>query len=115
MSLSVQLLMTERLDVWRNPPLDADGIGGPAAPYRVGVPCLPLSPASLEIVQRSGLTASLKLLETVVDGACDLREGDEVYQGSQKYSVKAVGAYAWPEFGALGLYRQVVLEKLVQS
>ena len=114
MSLSVRLLMSARLDVWRNPPLDEDGIGGAAQPYALGVPCLPLSPASLEIVQRSGLTASMKLFETVI-GASDVRDGDVAYQGGQKYSVKAVGVYDWPEFGSPDSFRVLVLERLVQT
>ena len=107
--------MSARLDVWRNPPLDEDGIGGAVQPYLLGVPCLPLSPASLEIVQRSGLTASMKLFETVVDRSYDVRDGDVAYQGGQKYSVKAVGVYDWPEFGAPDSFRALILERLVQT
>lgn len=107
--------MRERLDVWRNPPLDSYGIGGSTVPHLLGVPCLPLAPASLEIVQRTGLTASMKLFETVVDQSFDIREGDEAYQGGQKYSVKAAGQYDWPEFGAADSFKVLVLERLVQK
>jgi len=57
--------------------------------------CTPLDPVDAETRQRLGLDSPHELLQTFVDGAEDVREGDYLVVGTTEYPVKSCAEWTW--------------------
>lgn len=57
--------------------------------------CSPLDPASAEIEQRFQVKTPYSLLQTFVDGALDIQEGDLLAVGGKDYPVRSVAEWTW--------------------
>ncbi len=71
--------------------------------------CLPLDPVSPELAQGIEGLAWRELLQTMVDGGLDVREGDILVVGEDEYPIRAVADWTWPPTAKA--YRVLFLEE----
>lgn len=85
----------------RSPDLDSDGQRGEPEPYLAGIPCTPLDPAEdqqardLAFRLRQELNSPITLLQTFVDSAADIGEGDVLVVDLVEYPVRGVDRWEW--------------------
>jgi hypothetical protein len=84
------------------------GKRGQPSTYLTGLLCLPLTPVDSEIRQRLQLNTPHEVLQTFIDGAVDVAEGDILVIGSAEYPIKAVGNWSWRNSS----YLHLVVEEL---
>jgi hypothetical protein len=70
--------------------------------------CTPLDPVDPEIRQRLVLDTPGELLQTFVDNAVDIVQGDTLVVGSKEYPIKAVADWTW----RATTYRWLIVEDL---
>jgi len=78
----------------KRPPDVVGGRRGAPVTHLTGVPCLPLDPVDAELRARFNLPALGELLQTMVQGGLDIREGDLLVSG-QDYPIRAVANWHW--------------------
>jgi hypothetical protein len=90
------------------------GKRGAPSEYLTGLSITPLDPADpatrAEIQHRLGLETPLELLQTFINGAVDVKEGDVLVVGSNEYPIKAVGG--WAAGASAPAYRRLIVEEL---
>jgi hypothetical protein len=94
----------------KRPPATSSGLRGAPATNLTGLLVTPLDPVDPELRQRLGIDTPHTLLQTFVDGASDIVEGDWLVIGSDEYPIKRLSA--WPAGVTSPVYRQLILEDL---
>lgn len=72
--------------------------------------CTPLDPVDAELRQRLSLETPHELMQTFVDGALDVVEGDILTVGGVDYPIRAVENWTWRHQGSD--FRRLILEDL---
>ena len=85
-----------------------NGLRGAAMPYLSGLSITPLDPVSAEIAMRVAGKAPQELLQTFVEGAVDVREGDVLVVDGKEYPIRSCAEWTWRK----SEYRQLVLEDI---
>lgn len=95
MTASFQKLATTTASTKRTPAVDV-GTGLRSGPVTnlTGLKVLPLMPLDPELARRLGLDTPLERLQTYVEGAPDIVEGDVLVVGAKEYPIVAVAD--WP-------------------
>jgi hypothetical protein len=96
----------------KRPPSISGGKRGTPATNISSLACTPLDPVDPELRQRLGLDTPHELLQTLVDTALDIKEGDILVVGSAEYPIKAVGD--WAATASMPAYKWLVVEDLKQ-
>lgn len=89
-------------------PAQSDGKIGALATHVSSLSCTPLDPVNAEIRTRLGLNTPHEVLQTFVDSAVDIREGDYLVVSGEQYPVRSVGEWTWRG----SIYRHVIVEEL---
>lgn len=101
----------------KRPPALSGGKRGAPAAYLTGVRCLPLDTAEQQMVRtyaaRSGqaLDTPLDMLQTMVDGNQDVKEGDILVVSGDEYPIRNINDWYWRGSKFLHL----LLERLDQN
>ena len=103
------LLATVTASTKRAPAISG-GKRGPAATNLASLSCMPLDPIDPEIRQTLVLNTPNELLQTLVEGGIDIKEGDILVVGSTEYPIRAVAEWYWP--GDAANYLHLILEEL---
>ena len=98
MSGSFQKLATVTASTLRQGPI-VDGKVGDLEEEIASLKCLPLDPLSADVAIRSGLGDYGELLQTMVEGGLDIREGDMLVTSGGSYPVRAVEDWNWRPSG----------------
>lgn len=91
-------------------PAISGGKRGAMATFIVGLKCWPLDPVQDQITMREALNSPHEILETFVDGALDITEGDVLVVGESEYPIRSVREWTHAPF--LGAYHHLFLEDL---
>lgn len=94
----------------KRPPTISSGLRGAPETYLTDIACTPLDPVDPELKQRMGLDSPHELLQTFVDTALDIVEGDILVIDSEEYPIRAVGD--WASTGSMPAYKWLVVEEL---
>ena len=94
MSLAFRRLAKVVANTKRAPVISGGKRGAPATNL-IGLRCLPLDPVSAELAQRVGLSTPHETLQTAVDAALDVKEGDVLVVGSREYPIRACEEWEW--------------------
>jgi len=94
----------------KRPPTIASGKRGAPTTNISSLSCTPLDPINPELRQRLGLDTPHELLQTFVDTALDIREGDIFVVSSTEYPIRAVGD--WATTAGMPAYKWLVIEDL---
>lgn len=94
----------------KRPPTISGGKRGAPATNIESLSCTPLDPISPELAQRLALDTPHELLQTFVDTALDIREGDILVVSSTEYPIRAVGD--WATAASMPAYKWLVIEDL---
>lgn len=89
----------------------SNGKRGAPTTFLTGLVCTPPDPADgsrRAELQQMGVETPNRLLETFIEGAPDIREGDRFVVGGAEYAVRAVAA--WAKAGSLPAYTHLLLE-----
>ncbi len=89
-------------------PSMASGKRGARTENIASLVCTPLDPVSAELALRIGLETPHELLQTIVDAALDIVEGDELVVSGTDYPIKAVENWDWKGSD----FRLLILEDL---
>ncbi len=73
----------------------ASGLAGDMTVGIASLKCLPLDPATPEVLASVGLKAFHELLQTMCEGGLDIIEGDLLVTGGVEYPVRAVAEWNW--------------------
>jgi len=96
----------------KRPPTVSGGKRGAAVTYVASLRCTPLDPVdpstAPELRLRTGTNAPSELLQTFVDAAVDVKEGDVLVVGTTEYPVRYVADWTWRHT----TYRHLILEEL---
>lgn len=106
-SASFRRLATVTASTRRSPTIVGSKRSGPVINL-TGLRCTPIDPLDEELRERLGLQTAHELLQTLVDDAPDVREGDVLVVGSTEYPIRAVADWAWRS----STYRVLILEGL---
>lgn len=93
----------------RRPDISGGKISTPAL-HLADFSCTPLDPIDPELRQRLGLNTPHELLQTLVDTALDIKEGDILVVGSTDYPIRAVGD--WAATASMPAFKWLVIEDL---
>jgi len=94
----------------KRPPDISGGKRGTPATNIESLSCTPLDPINPELRQRLGLDTPHELLQTFVDTALDIKEGDILVVSSVDYPIRAVGD--WATTASMPAYKWLVVEDL---
>ena len=94
----------------KRPPAISSGKRGTPATNIASLSCTPLDPIDAELRQRLALDTPHELLQTFVDTALDINEGDILVVGSAEYPIRAVGD--WATTASMPAYKWLVVEEL---
>jgi hypothetical protein len=78
----------------RSPAL-AGGKRGAPVTHLASLRCMPLDPVDPELRQRLALNTPHELLQTFVDGALDVVEGDFLAVGGTDYPIRSCAEWEW--------------------
>lgn len=92
----------------KRPPAVAGGKRGAPVAHLAALACTPLDPLDPELRERVGTRAPVEALQTLVDDAADVAEGDVLIVAGVEYPVRAVADWAW----RASTYRVLVLEQV---
>lgn len=85
-----------------------NGMRGTPTTYLASVSISPLDPVSSEIAMRVAGKAPHELLQTFVEGAVDVREGDVLVVDGKEYPIRSCAEWKWHN----SEYRHLVLEDI---
>ncbi len=94
----------------KRPPTIASGKRGAPTTNIASLSCTPLDPIDPELRQRLALETPHELLQTFVDTALDIEEGDVLTVSSVDYPIRAVGD--WASTASMPAYKWLVVEQL---
>ena len=98
----------------KRPPSVSDGKRGSPATNISSLSCTPLDPADpgtrSELQERLGLETPYELLQTYVDTALDIKEGDILVVDGTEYPIRAVAD--WAAAGSMPAYKALIIEEL---
>jgi hypothetical protein len=94
----------------KRPPAISGGLRGTPQTNISSLSCTPLDPIDPELKQRLALDTPHELLQTFVDTALDIKEGDILVVSSEEYPIRAVGD--WAATASMPAYKWLVLEEL---
>lgn len=94
MSASFQKLATVTCGTKRAT-VGATGKRGTPTTNLSGLKCLPLDPLDPEIRIRLELDTPHELLQTMIEGGPDIKEGDVLTVGSSEYDIRSVADWTW--------------------
>jgi len=94
MSASFQKLATVTCGTKRSPSV-ASGKRGVPTTHLSGLKCLPLDPVDAEIRTRLELDTPHEVLQTMIEGGPDIKEGDVLVVGSSEYDIRSVADWNW--------------------
>ncbi len=78
--------------------------------YIASLKCVPLWPVDAELQKRLGLDTPYELLQTVIAGGLDIRQGDFLVVSGVEYPVRRCEDWPWPPDALT--YRWLVVEDL---
>jgi len=90
----MERFLTVTASTKRSPAL-AGGKRGAPVTRLVSLRCTPLDPVDPELRQRVALNTPHELLQTFVDGALDILEGDILVVGAAEYPIRSCGEWEW--------------------
>ena len=91
-------------------PAISGGRRGAAAANLTSLSCTPLDPVDPELRARLGLDTPHELLQTFVDTALDIVQGDILTVSSVDYPIRAVGD--WAATASMPAYKRLIIEDL---
>lgn len=94
----------------KRPPSISGGKRGAPATNISSLSCTPLDPINPELRQRLALETPHELLQTFVDTALDIKEGDILVVSDTEYPIRAVGD--WAAAASMPAYKWLVIEDL---
>ncbi|KPK91509.1 MAG: hypothetical protein AMJ88_13455 [Anaerolineae bacterium SM23_ 63] len=94
MSASFQKLATVTCGTKRAT-VGATGLRSAPAVYLSNLKCLPLDPLEPDIKTSLELDTPHELLQTMIEGGPDIKEGDTLTVGSIEYKIRSVADWTW--------------------
>jgi hypothetical protein len=109
--LSFAKLATISATTKRPPAVTSGQRGAPVAYLTDAFACTPLDPVTSEISMDVGLDTPHEVLQTTVDAALDIKEGDVLVVGSDEYWIRATEDWSWRS----SVYRRLFVNQRKQT